>query len=183
MASRKSEIIAALKAGGAESEAFFAALPATALEVPVYTETVQWSVRRVLAHFITIERSMQNLFENILAGGPGAPEDFDVDRFNRTQPQKLDGLSMDALLENFRNVRAKTVAMVAAMAESDLDREGRHPFHGHGKLERFIRWAYEHARLHEDDVRRALEKHAAQTTALSPNHEGHEVHGENLKNL
>jgi len=161
MTSRKSQIIADLKTGGAKSEAFFAELPAAALEVPVYTESVQWTVRQVLAHFITIERSMQKLFENILAGGPGSPENFDLDRFNRTQPRKLDGLSMATLLENFRNVRADTVAMVDAMTESDLDREGRHPFHGHGKLERFIRWAGEHARLHEDDVRRALAQHAA----------------------
>jgi hypothetical protein len=42
------------------------------------------------------------------------------------------------------------------MAEGDLDREGRHVFLGHGRLERFVRWAYEHAHLHLEDVRRAL---------------------------
>lgn len=161
MASQKNEILSLLKAGGAETELLFSEVAEAALAVPVYTESVQWSVRRVLAHLVTIEHSMQKLFENILAGGPGAPEDFDVDRFNRTQPQKLDGLTREALLERFRAVRTHTIAMVAGMTESDLSREGRHPFHGHGKLERFIRWAYEHARLHEDDVRQAIEKHTA----------------------
>jgi len=157
MTSRQTDIIAALVAGGEETEAFFSNLPTEALALPVYTEEVQWTVHRVLAHLITIEGSMQKLFKNILDGGPGAPENFDVDRFNRTQPQKLDPLPVEALLERFHDVRAATVAMVAAMAEADLDREGRHPFHGQGRLERFIRWAYEHAKLHEDDVRRALE--------------------------
>lgn len=43
------------------------------------------------------------------------------------------------------------------MKDEDLDREGRHAFHGHGKLERFIVWAYEHASLHLDDIRKLLE--------------------------
>jgi hypothetical protein len=43
--------------------------------------------------------------------------------------------------------------------EEDLDRgEGLHAFHGQGKLDRFIRWAYEHVRLHEEDIRKALGK-------------------------
>ena len=85
-----------------------------------------------------------------------APEDFDIDRFNRSQPAKLDHLSVATLIEQFRAVRTETIAIVTGMADSDFDREGRHPFHGHGRLERFIRWAYEHQRLHENDVRRAL---------------------------
>jgi hypothetical protein len=42
------------------------------------------------------------------------------------------------------------------MDENDLDREGWHAYHGHGKLERFIRWAYEHQRMHEDEMRQVL---------------------------
>jgi hypothetical protein len=113
-------------------------------------------VRQVLAHFITIEKTMQWLFKDILAGGPGSPEDFDVNRFNRSQPQKLDVLSMEELFERFRSVRGATIDIVKGMEDKDLDREGRHAFHGHGKLERFIVWAYEHARLHLDDIRKVL---------------------------
>ncbi len=54
-------------------------------------------------------------------------------------------------------MRAETIAIVEGMSEADLDRVGHHPFHGHGRLERFVRWAYEHQRLHLEDVRRALE--------------------------
>jgi hypothetical protein len=99
---------------------------------------------------------MHWLFRNILDGGPGSPDDFDVARFNRTQPQKLDHLSLQQLLQRFRTVREETIAIVAGMADADFDREGWHVFLGRDRLERFIRWAYEHARLHEDDVRKAL---------------------------
>lgn len=154
---RRTEIIAALDAAAQETVQLYAALGPQALSTVVYTEEVHWTVRQVLAHLVTIEHSMHTLFRDMLAGGPGSPEDFDVMRFNRTQPRKLDHLSLSELIERFQAVRRETIAIVAGMAESDLDRQGRHVFLGPGRLERFIRWAYEHARLHEDDVRRALQ--------------------------
>src|SRR5512143_3263014 len=101
---------------------------------------------------------MHWLFKDIHSGGRGSPPEFDIERFNRTQPKKLEGLALHELIEKFQAVRTGTVEILRAMKEEDLDREGVHAFHGHGRLERFIRWAYEHARLHVDDVRKALGK-------------------------
>ena len=100
---------------------------------------------------------MHWLFKNILSDGSGAPEDFDVDRFNLTQTKKLDGLTVEELIEQFKLVREDTIAIVQGMSEQDLNREGIHAFHGHGKLERFIVWAYEHVHIHEDDIRKAMQ--------------------------
>jgi hypothetical protein len=150
-------IIAELRNNEKEVISFFNGLNAVQLGMRVYPEDPGWTVQQVLAHFITIERTMQWLFKDILAGGPGSPENFDIDRFNRTQPGKLDGLSLDELFEKFRSVRRDTIAIVAGMEDKDLDREGRHAFLGHGKLERFIVWAYEHARLHLADIRKILQ--------------------------
>lgn len=158
MDDRKTEIIARLRSAAGETTAFFAALSPQEQRTSVYTAEVQWTARQVLAHLVTIEKSMQSLFGNILAGGPGSPRDFDIRRFNRSQPQKLDPLSMTELVARFEAVRADTIALVAAMAEDDLDREGYHVFLGQGRLEQFIRWAYEHARRHEVDVAEALER-------------------------
>lgn len=44
------------------------------------------------------------------------------------------------------------------MNEEDIDRDGMHAFHGKGKLDRFICWAYEHARINEGDICKALKK-------------------------
>ena len=156
MIDRKNNIINELEKAGAETVVFYNSLTPDELNVFVYDEEVQWTVRQVLAHFITIEQSMQWLFGNILEGGPGSPENFDLDHFNRTQPAKLDGLSLEKLLDRFKAVRSETIAIVEGMAEADFDRTGRHAFHGHGKLERFIRWAYEHQRLHTEDIHKAL---------------------------
>jgi hypothetical protein len=156
MRNRRDPIIAELKTNAEEIISFFRGLSSGQLGLTVYPDDPGWTVQQVLAHFITIEGTMQWLFKDILAGGPGSPEDFDVDRFNRTQPKKLDGQSLDELFEKFRAGRRETIAIVAGMEDKDLDREGRHAFHGHGKLERFIVWAYEHARLHLADIRKIL---------------------------
>ena len=126
------------------------------LSIHVYQDGAQWTVKQVLAHFVTIERSMQWLFKDILSGGQGSPEDFDVERFNRTQPRRLDGLTIDELVEQFKSIRKDTISIVRKMSENDLELEGRHAFHGHGKLERFIKWAYEHVHLHLEDIQKAL---------------------------
>ena len=158
MTNRCEHLIRELERSLRESISFFKGLSRTELKTRVYAEGARWTVREILAHLITIEGSMQWLFRDILSGGPGSPPDFDLERFNRTQPKKLGGLALEELIEKFQAVRTGTIEIVRGMKEEDLDREGVHAFHGHGRLERFIRWSYEHARLHEDDARRILRR-------------------------
>ena len=157
MIDRRSDIISELENSLNASIAFYRSLKPEELNVKVYQDGESWSAIQVLAHWITIERSMHWLFNNILSGGPGAPQDFDIERFNRSQPRKLFKLDLDELIQQFHAVRETTISIVRNMEEDDLDRAGLHAYHGHGKLERFIRWAYEHQRIHEDEIRRALE--------------------------
>lgn len=156
MPTRIEAIIVELEAGGRQTAAFFGSLTAEQLAMPVYADGAEWTVRQVLAHLATIERTMPVLFSDILAGGPGDKGEFDIERYNRSQPRKLDDLPFEEVIARFEAVRAATVEAVRGMAEADLDRPGRHPFLGEGTLERFVRWAGEHAAIHEADVRRAL---------------------------
>lgn len=55
-----------------------------------------------------------------------------------------------------RDLLAHFVTIERSMHDSDLDRQGRHPFHGAGTLGRFVRWPYEHAALHEAELQAAL---------------------------
>ncbi|MGD8342623.1 MAG: DinB family protein [Desulfobacterales bacterium] len=158
MNDRRTPIIAELNTNLEDTIAFFRSLSSDELCIQVYQDGAQWTVQQVLAHFITIERSMQWLFKNILSGGPGSPEGFDVERFNLTQPKKFDGKPIAELIAEFRSVRNDTIAIVESMTDADFDREGRHAFHGHGKLERFIVWAYEHVGLHLEDLHLRLPK-------------------------
>ena len=156
MTDRRTEIVANLEENLKYSTSFFRSLSDSQLGIQVYTDGAKWTVKQILAHFVTIERSMHWVFKDILSGGPGSPDDFNVDRFNLSQPKKLDGLTVEELIEQFKSVREGTIDIVKGMTEQDLNREGIHAFHGHGQLERFITWAYEHVQLHEDDIRKAL---------------------------
>jgi hypothetical protein len=158
MTDRRGAIATELEKGLAETVSFLESLSPGDLRTQVYQDGAQWTVQQLLAHFIAIERSMQFLFKDSLSGGRGSPPDFDVNRFNLTQTRKYYGLALDELIERFRAVRGETIRLVREMKEENLDREGMHAFHGKGKLDRFIRWAYEHDRMHEDDVRKALGK-------------------------
>ena len=158
MTDRREEIAAELERGMAETVSFFRSLSPDEFRIQVYQDGAQWTVQQVLAHFIAIERSMHWLFKDILSGGRGSPPDFDVNRFNLTQTRKYDGLALDELIERFMAVRHETIRIVREMKEEDLDRKGVHAFHGKGKLDRFIRWAYEHVRIHEEDIRKVLGK-------------------------
>jgi len=158
MSDRRTAIAAELEKGLTETVSLFKSLSPDELRAQVYQDGAQWTVQQVLGHFAAIERSMHRLFTNLLAGGPGAPPDFDFERYNLSQTRKYDGLSLDELIERFKAVREETIRIVREMKEEDLDREGLHAFHGHGRLDRFIRWAYEHVRLHEEDIRKALGK-------------------------
>jgi hypothetical protein len=158
MTDRRDAIAAELERNLDETVSLFRSLSPDELRTQLYSDGAKWTVRQVLAHFVAIEGSMQWLFKNMLSGGPGAPPDFDFERFNRTQTPKFDGLPLDELIERFTAVRQETLRIVREMQEEDLDREGLHAFHGKGKLDRFIRWAYEHVRLHVEDVRKMLRK-------------------------
>lgn len=151
------DVVAALDKGRADTIAFFESLAPEQLNTRVYQDGAHWTARQVLAHLVSIERSMHRLFENILSGGQGTGPDFDLDRFNLSQTRKMEGLDLQTLIRQFHAVRQGTIGIVEKMSESDLAREGRHPFHGQGKLERFIRWAYEHARIHEDEIRKVIQ--------------------------
>ena len=162
MDSRRDDIIAELKNNEAEIINFFKSLNTDQLAMTVYPEDPHWTVQQVLAHFITIEGSMQWLFKDILAGGPGSPEDFDVDRFNRTGDSRYLASLVKAQRKSMAltavgDLSGRRVVVARAMADQDLDREGRHAFHGHGKLGRFIVWVYEHTRLHLDDIRKVID--------------------------
>ena len=149
---RRHQIIETLETNLSETIDYFRSLSPEQLAMVIYSEEGRWTAMQVAAHFVTIEQSMHWLFNNILSGGQGSPADFDPDRFNRKQVPKLDGLTLDELLSRLTDVRQETLAIVRNMTEADLDRRAHHAFHGQGTLERFIRWAYEHARLHLADM-------------------------------
>lgn len=145
-----------LKIEGEKFFDIFSALHDADWQMEVYTEGTTWTIRNVLAHFVTAEMGFLKLFPSILNGSPGSSEDFDIDRYNARQQEKTKDLTPQELLEQYRVTRAAMVAWVGGLSEDDLSKEGRHPFLGYTTLNEMIKLVYRHNQIHYRDFRKLL---------------------------
>jgi hypothetical protein len=150
------ELAEKLKTEGERMAAFFAGLTDDQWANEVYTEGTTWSIRNVLAHYVTSERGLVRLFERIRTTGEGAADDFSIDRYNASQQEKTKDLAPADLLEQYKQVRAESVNWVSGLKDEELDIKGRHPFLGETVIREMIKMLYLHNQLHYRDVKRAL---------------------------
>jgi hypothetical protein len=122
----------------------------------VYTEGEMWTLRNVLSHFVTSERGLVKLFETIRQGGGGATDDFSIDRYNAAQQARTKDLAPPELLEQYREVRANSVAWISGLKDEELEIKGRHPFLGETVIREMIKMLYIHNQTHYRDVKKVL---------------------------
>ena len=154
--SELNELADKLKSDGEKFYVLFAGLTDGRWQMEVYTEGETWTIRNVLSHFVTSERGLVKLFERIRATGEGSSEEFSIDRYNASQQEKTKDLSPQELLEQYKAVRADSVAWTLSLDESDLDRQGRHPFLGMTTLREMIKMLYLHNQIHYRDMKKVL---------------------------
>jgi len=146
-----------LKKEGEKVVTYFSALTDEQWKTEVYTEGDTWTIRNVLAHFVTSERGLLMLFERICQGGPGSPDDFSIDLYNARQQEKTREMTPQELLKQFVGVRANAVEWVSGLSNDDLVKEGRHPFLGQVQLVEMIKMLYLHNQIHFRDFRKLVE--------------------------
>jgi len=122
----------------------------------VYTEGTTWTIHNVLSHFVTSERGLLKLFEQIRLGGPGAADDFSIDRYNAAMQARTRGATPQELIEQYKEVRASAIAWVSGLKESELNIIGRHPFLGQTEIREMIKMLYIHNLTHYRDMKKAL---------------------------
>ena len=150
------ELAERLKSEGERFVAIFSELSDEQWNQEVYTEGTTWTIRNVLAHFVTSERGLLKLFERIRQGDPGSPDDFSIDRYNAAMQDRTKGATPQELLEQYEEVRANAVAWVSGLQESELEITGRHPFLGHTAIRDMIKMVYLHNLNHYRDMKRVL---------------------------
>jgi uncharacterized damage-inducible protein DinB len=143
-----------LKVEGEKTYVFFASLNDEQWESTVYTEGGTWTIRSVLAHYVTAEKGFLTIFAGILKGGAGVADDFDIDRFNASQQRKTLELTPKELLAQFKEVRSQMTRFVDSLTVDDLARQGRHPFLGQTTLAEMIKMVYRHNQIHARDMRK-----------------------------
>jgi hypothetical protein len=157
MTASLSHIRRRLESEGERAAEYFAGLPKAAWEQQVYTTGSKWGPRQILAHFISSERAFKLLIENIVAGGRGAPRDFNIDDFNETETPPLSLRPIPELIDEFRRGRRTSLALAAGIRSDDLDKSGYHPWFGETSLREMLQLIYRHNLIHLRDVRRAVE--------------------------
>ena len=150
------ELAEKLKTEGERFVKFFSELTDEQWKSEVYTEGETWTLRNVLAHFVTSERGLIKLFESIRTGGTGAADDFSIDRYNTAQQQKTKEFTPVELLEQYKEVRADSVAWVSGLKDEELEIKGRHPFLGETVIREMIKMLYIHNQTHYRDVKRTM---------------------------
>lgn len=122
----------------------------------VYDQGSSWTVQQILAHFVSAEDGFLSLINNVVGGGTGTPEGFDIDAFNRESVARLQNIPRTELCDQFWKLRQKNAEIVSKMTPDDLDRHGRHPFLGVTSLGDMVKLIYRHNQIHIRDIRRAM---------------------------
>src|SRR5688572_9075809 len=122
----------------------------------VYTEGTTWTIRNILSHFVTSERGLLKLFEQIRQGGPGSSEEFSIDRYNANMQARTKDLTPQELLEQYKSIRADSIPWTSSLSETDLEIQGRHPFLGMTTIREMIKMLYLHNQLHYRDMKKVL---------------------------
>jgi hypothetical protein len=154
--SELNELADKLRSEGEKFYSLFAGLTNDQWQMQVYTEGETWTIRNVLSHFVTSERGLLKLFERIRQTGEGSSEDFSIDRYNATQQQRTKDLSPQELLEEYKAIRSDSIAWTLSLEESELEKQGRHPFLGMTTLREMIKMLYLHNQLHYRDMKKVL---------------------------
>jgi hypothetical protein len=150
------ELAEKLKSEGEKFIAIFSGLKDDQWQTEVYTEGTTWTIRNVLSHFVTSERGLIKLFEQIRQGGAGSSEDFSIDRYNAAMQARTKEATPQELLDQYKEVRANAIQWVSGLRESELEIEGRHPFLGQTVIREMIKMLYIHNQLHYRDMKKAL---------------------------
>ena len=154
--SEVTELAEKLKSEGERMIAIFNGFSGNQWNQEVYTEGTTWTIRNVLSHFVTSERGLVRLFEQIRLGGGGSPDDFSIDRYNAAMQERTKEMSPQELLEQYAQARTNTVLWISGLQETDLDITGRHPFLGQTVLREMIKMLYIHNLTHYRDMKKAL---------------------------
>lgn len=147
-----------LETDGKKTKAVFEGLAEGDWAAQVYTTGSEWTVREILAHFISAERAFHQLIEDVRQGGSGAPRDLDIVEFNEREVPKLDDLSPRQLLGEYWQARQQSLQLTQELEPQDLDKQGYHPWFGDVPIRDMLKLVYRHNMIHLRDMRKALKQ-------------------------
>lgn len=154
--SETTQLAEKLRSEGERFVSIFSGLTDDQWNQEVYTEGATWTIRNVLAHFVTSERGLIKLFEQIRQGGTGAADDFSIDRYNAAMQERTKNLTPTELIDQYKQIRDNSIVWVSGLKDEELDIVGRHPFLQMTTLREMIKMLYIHNMTHYRDMKRSM---------------------------
>ncbi len=145
-----------LREEGDKLLAMFAGITPEQWQAVIYTDGMTWTIKDILAHQISAEGEFQYYGRDVLNGGEGAPEDFNLNAFNNREVVAKADRTPDQLLADFHATRQATIELVAEIRDDQWALRGRHPFFGMIGVEDMFKLIYRHNMLHARDIRKML---------------------------
>jgi uncharacterized damage-inducible protein DinB len=118
---------------------------------------VEWSVRDVLAHMADAERGLLGQIRRLLVGEPTVPDNFDLNRWNRSAVRKRAGQSHQEILSDLEQAHQTILTALSQVDPTQLDRVGRHPDGRLLTVDGYFRRIADHRREHTVDIQRAAQ--------------------------
>lgn len=120
-----------------------------------------WNVLEVAKHLYTSEDGMVKLMKIIKDHNdpntlPGVPEDFDRDRYNKRQVQKIQELTKDDIMKKLAESRQSYLSFVESLSEGDLEKKGRHASLNIYTIEEIVKIIPRHEEEHLTKIRNVL---------------------------
>ena len=156
MSSEITELAEKLKLEGEKIYSIFSDFTDNQWNAEVYTEGTTWTIRNILSHLVTSERGLIKLFEQIRQGGEGSSLDFSIDRYNASMQARSKDLSVVELLNQYKEIRANSIAWISSLKDDELEIMGRHPFLGLTTIREMIKMLYIHNQTHYRDMKKVL---------------------------
>ncbi len=159
MSERKAALRAHLEQRHADTWPVLQGLTAEDMQVTVYSEGEQtWTVKDVVAHLADGERGNLGQVQRLVAGQQTVPEDFDLDRWNRSAVRKRAAAEPPELLESIESAYQQALTFLDDLDEAELDKEGLHSSLVTLTAEGFLRRMVDHRAQHVADIQQALQR-------------------------
>jgi hypothetical protein len=141
---------------GKKVVSFFNGLSHEQWKITVYSEEPLWTIEHFLVHFIVSETSLLQLVENIVNGGYGVADEFNLDSYNKRKVSSYKLRTSEEMINQFWVNRKQTANFVSHINQISLHKKGRHPFLGLVSLDKIIKLIYRHNQLHLREIRDLL---------------------------
>lgn len=127
-------------------------------DLTVQAEGDQWTAGQMVRHLMDAHAGMLGQVGRILEDKQTVPPDFDINRWNKRQQQKLAELSPEEAIEKLQASHQQLLELVDQLEAADFEKSGLQAgLQQVLPLEKFIMVMGSHEAAHADEIAAALE--------------------------